>query len=164
MELVQYNECYFSSVDIDGLVFSTRTSVATVLNEHPCVSSCLWVNPLRHKLFWGNTRVFGQPKPCLTYPLWGNLAVIGEFSSPRISDVDTNAFNQTLLWLTYGVYKYMLCYVCFFSKCYHDTHSIHEIPMTEILPTVADIYYVCRSNCIQHPTPRVLLQLYLLWY
>ena len=26
---------------------STKTSVATVLNTHPCVSSCLWVNSLR---------------------------------------------------------------------------------------------------------------------
>ena len=33
---------------------STRASVATVLGMHPCISSCLWVNPVGVELFLRN--------------------------------------------------------------------------------------------------------------
>ena len=36
---VQYNEYSVGNVDTDGLVLSTKASVATVPNTHPCVSS-----------------------------------------------------------------------------------------------------------------------------
>ena len=44
MKLVQYNKHSISTVDIDGLVLSTRVSVTTVLSMHWCISTCLWVN------------------------------------------------------------------------------------------------------------------------
>ena len=43
MKLVQYNECLVSIVDTDGLCFSTRESVATLLITQPYVSGCLRV-------------------------------------------------------------------------------------------------------------------------
>ena len=47
MELVQYNEWLSTWVPI-ALCFSTRASVVTGLSSHPCVSSCLWVNPAQY--------------------------------------------------------------------------------------------------------------------
>ena len=43
MKLVQYNAYIVSTMDTDGLVLSTRASVATVVSMHPYVSSCEWV-------------------------------------------------------------------------------------------------------------------------
>ena len=44
MKLVQYNNCLVSIIDTDGLVFSPRASLVTVLNKHACVSGRLCVN------------------------------------------------------------------------------------------------------------------------
>ena len=49
VKLVQYNEYLINTVDTNGLVlYSTRASVATEQNTHPCISSCLWVNTRRY--------------------------------------------------------------------------------------------------------------------
>ena len=44
VKLVQCNGYLANTVNTDGLVFSTRASLATVLSMQWCVSSCLWVN------------------------------------------------------------------------------------------------------------------------
>ena len=43
MKLVQYNEYLISIVDTDGLMLSTRASVAKVVTTHPCITRCLGV-------------------------------------------------------------------------------------------------------------------------
>ena len=53
---MQYNEYLISTVDADGLWFSTRASVATVLSMHSYISSCLWVN-LAMITTWKNARL-----------------------------------------------------------------------------------------------------------
>ena len=49
MKLIQYNGYLVSNVDIDGLVLSTRASVATVLSMNQCIFRSLWVNKIGQK-------------------------------------------------------------------------------------------------------------------
>ena len=43
MKLVWYDEYLVNTVDTDGLVLSTRSSVAIVLSMYLCFFNCIWV-------------------------------------------------------------------------------------------------------------------------
>ena len=59
-KMVPCNGFLISTVGTDGLCFSTRTSVATVLSMHQCISGCLWVD----KDKWNHGTRNGEPCQC----------------------------------------------------------------------------------------------------
>ena len=75
--------------------FSTRASVATVLNMHPCFCSCLWVNTIAQG--WGNAEKLHQ----LTMSLTHGILIYGKCQGlllPQHDHLPYLCFQSTFLW------------------------------------------------------------------